>query len=252
MQPSNPSEPISASPLAWVCAALTGFVVPALAVLVLASASDPMPLALAGGPIIAIGLMGAGIVGAAASGRFGLGILLGLLAGAGLLGFAFALGMEPQFRLASLVLAILIASLSFAARGALFAISGASRGWWIAIAVVLGEAAIVITAILDPSALPDWLLALLPAQWATTALSSALSGNGMFAAYAALIALGGTAGATLFVAALWPRRWTYIVMFSVWLSLSALVYYHPAHAPDGQTGDRAGPTSYSAGSQARG
>jgi hypothetical protein len=104
------------------------------------------------------------------------------------------------------------------------------RGWWIAVFVVAGEAAILLTASAMPGALPDWLLVLLPAQWASTAIQTALSGTGTRAASSALIALAGTAAATLLVARLWPRRWPYLVMFTAWLGLSALVWYRPGPA----------------------
>jgi hypothetical protein len=75
-----------------------------------------------------------------------------------------------------------------------------------------------------PGALPGWLLALLPAQWASMAIRSALIGPGTPAAIAALFALGGTAAATLLVARLWPKRWPYLIMFTTWLGFSALVW----------------------------
>jgi hypothetical protein len=122
---------------------------------------------------------------------------------------------------------MIIASFSFAARGKLFARSAGNRGWWIAVFVVAGEAAILITAATKPGALPAWLLVLLPAQWASTAIQTALTGTGTRAAAAPLIALAGTAAATLLVARLWPRRWPYLIMFSTWLALSALVWVRP-------------------------
>ena len=121
-------------------------------------------------------------------------------------------------------LALIIASTSFAARGTLFARSAAQKGWWIAVAVVAGEAAVVATAAAMPGALPGWLLALLPAQWASMAIRSALIGPGTPAAIVALFALGGTAAATLLVARLWPKRWPYLIMFTTWLGFSALVW----------------------------
>ncbi|QDH35237.1 hypothetical protein E2E27_13455 [Porphyrobacter sp. YT40] len=94
----------------------------------------------------------------------------------------------------------------------------------IAVFVVAGEAAILATAAARPEALPEWLLALLPAQWASMAIAGAWTGMGAGLAGAALVALAGTAAATLLVARLWPRRWPYLVMFTAWLALSALVY----------------------------
>lgn len=215
--------PVDFPRAAWLTAGLAGFALPALALVLLGSA--------AAAPVLAVGLMGAGMIAGAIAGRLWIGIALALLAGAGLIALALALGMqEPVDPLAAL-LALVIASLSFAARGALFARSGGARGWWIALAVVGGEAAMVATAAADPAALPGWLLALLPAQWATTAITTALAGSGALAAGPVLLALGGTAATTLLVALLWPRRWPYLVMFSAWLGLSALVY-HTQSAPE--------------------
>ncbi|WP_086608265.1 hypothetical protein [Erythrobacter donghaensis] len=180
--------------------------------------------AAAGAAILAVGLMGAGIIGAAAAARFWIGIVLALLAGAGLLLLAQVIGMPPLQDPLWTGLAIAAASFSFAARGALFARSAAAKGWLIAVFVVAGEAAILATASARPGTLPEWLLALLPAQWASMAIAGAWTGTGADVAGAALIALAGTAAATLLVANLWPRRWPYLVMFSAWLALSALVY----------------------------
>ena len=85
----------------------------------------------------------------------------------------------------------------------------------------------LVTATLRPGLLPDWLLALLPAQWANIAIRTGLAGTGSGGAIAALLALGGTAAATLLVARLWPRRWPYLVMFTTWLALSAAVLHWP-------------------------
>lgn len=205
---------------AWTIAALAGFVIPALALLLLDSARG------AAGAVLAVGMMGAGMIAGAIAGRLWVGVALALLAGAGLTGLALALGMPALPIPQEIALALVVASLSFAARGALFARSTGARGWWIALGVVGGEAAMVATAAAEPGALPGWLLALLPAQWATTAIQTALAGSGTLAAAPVLLALGGTAASTLLVAALWPRRWTYAIMFSAWLALSALVYHH--------------------------
>ena len=86
----------------------------------------------------------------------------------------------------------------------------------------------VLTAAAMPGALPGWLLALLPAQWASAAIQTTLTTSGAGVALSELIALAGTAAATLLVAALWPRRWPYLVMFTTWLGLSALVWHFPA------------------------
>ncbi|MEM7665922.1 MAG: hypothetical protein AAF250_08695 [Pseudomonadota bacterium] len=207
--------------------ALAGIVAPASAMLVLANTPAPTPLATAGGPILAIGLMGTGMIAAAAAGRFWIGVLLALVTGAGLMLFARAFGMPSLPHPLSTGLAVFIASVSSAARGTLFARSALGKGWWIAVFVVVGEAAVVLTAWAQPGALPNWLLALLPAQWANMAIQTALTGTGTRAASSALIALGGTAAATLLVAWLWPRRWPYVIIFTVWLGLSALVYHRP-------------------------
>ncbi|MEQ8773465.1 MAG: hypothetical protein RIC51_11610 [Erythrobacter sp.] len=209
--------------LAWPCAALAGLVVPALAILLLADAAAP--LASAGGPIFAVGLMGSGMIGAAAGGSLRFGVFLALATGAGLIILSLALGMSPPSYAASIGLAFVTAAISFAARGALFARSASEKGWIIALGVVGGEAAVVATAFAAPGALPDWLLALLPAQWASTAIQTALAGTGMRAAIRPLVALAGTAAATLLVSSLWPRRWPYLVMFTTWIGVSALVLY---------------------------
>jgi hypothetical protein len=213
--------------LAWPTVALAGVAAPTLAIMMLADAPAPAPLALTGGPILAVALMGVGMIAAAAAGRFWIGVLLALLTGAGLISLARALGMPPLPHPFSTGLAIVIASISFAARGTLFARSAGEKGWWIAVFVVAGEAAMLLTASALPGALPDWLLVLLPAQWASTAIQTALTGTGTRAASSALFALAGTAAATLLVARLWPRRWPYLVMFTAWLGLSALVWYRP-------------------------
>lgn len=203
---------------AWLTAALAGGVIPALALLLLGGA--------AAGPVLATGLMGAGMIAGAIAGRWWIGAGLALLAGAVLVLLALARGMPGLADPLAAMLALVIASLSFSARGTLFARSVGARGWWIALAVVGGEAAVVATAWAMPGALPDWLLALLPAQWATTAIQTALAGSGALAAGPVLVALGGTAATTLLVALLLPRRWPYLLMFSGWLAMSALVYHY--------------------------
>lgn len=214
--------------LAWGTAIVTGIVLPVLALVLLANGAAPGALASLGGTIFAVGLMGMGMIAAAVAGSFTLGIGLALSSAAGLILLALVLGMPVPLHLASLGFAMLVASLSFAARGALFARSAMDKGWWIALFVVAGEVAIVATALALPGALPDWLLALLPAQWASVAIQTALTGTGTRAASSALIALFVTAAATLFVAAMWPRRWPYAVMFTTWLAASALVMHRPA------------------------
>ena len=213
----RPAAPL----LAWSTVALAGAILPAVAVLLLPGADAQ---ALPAAPILAVGMMGAGIIGGAADGRLRVGLVLALLTGAGLLLLSQVLGAPPVRDPLGIALALTAASLSFAARGALFARSGADKGWWIAVFVVAGEAAILAVAAARPGALPEWLLSLLPAQWASMAIAGAMSDTGTGAAGAALVALVGTAAATLLVARLWPRRWPYLVMFTTWLALSALVH----------------------------
>lgn len=211
--------------MAWLVAAVAGIAAPAIAMLLLQNTPATAPLALMAGPVLAVGLMGAGMISAAIAGRLWIGIALALLTASGLILFALSLGMPPLEQPVAVGLAVIIACTSFAARGTLFARSAAEKGWWIAVAVVAGEAAIVATAAAMPSALPGWLLALLPAQWASMAIQSALTVSATPAAIASLIALSGTAAATLLVVRLWPRRWPYLIMFTTWLGLSALVWH---------------------------
>ena len=227
MKSLSNAQPLAWPFLAWSAAALAGVAAPTLAMLILVDAPAPAPLALAGGPILAVGLMGVGMIAAAAAGRLWIGVLLALLTGAGLIVLARALGMPPLPQPFSTGLAFIIASFSFAARGALFARSAGDKGWLIAVFVVAGEAAMLLTASAMPGSLPDWLLVLLPAQWTSTAIQTALTGTGTRAASSALFALAGTAAATLLVARLWPRRWPYALMFTAWLGLSALVWNRP-------------------------
>ena len=196
--------------------------------LMLLDMAESAQLSLAGGTILAVGLMGVGMIAAAAARRLWIGVLLALLAGAGLILFARALGMPPLPHPFSTGLAVIISSFSFAARGALFARTASGKGWWIAVFVVAGETAMLVTASALPGALPDWLLVLLPAQWASIALQTALIGTGTRAASSALLALAGTAAVTLLVVRMWPRRWPYVLMFTAWLGLSALVWCRPA------------------------
>ncbi|EAQ29849.1 hypothetical protein NAP1_03715 [Erythrobacter sp. NAP1] len=182
-------------------------------------------LTLATAPILAVGLMGSGMIGAATATRLWVGVLLALLAGVSLLVVGTVVGMAPAASTLATALAISAASFSFAARGALFARSASNKGWLVALAIVAGEAAIVLTAVAEPGLLPNWLLALLPAQWTSIAIQSSLTGEAMVAARSALIALTGTGAATLVVIWFWPRRWTYSIMFTVWIGFSALVYH---------------------------
>jgi hypothetical protein len=212
-----------APPVAWLVAVLAGILLPAAALLWLRDVPGPAPLALIGGPILAVGLMGMGMIAAAAAGRLWIGVALALLAGVGLILLARLLGMPALPHPVSTGLAVVVATISFAARGSLFARAIPGHGWLMALFVVGGEAAMLYAA----AWLPAWLLVLLPAQWASTAIQTALTGTGTRAASSALFALAGTAATTLVVARLWPRRWPYAIMFSAWLGLSALVWHQP-------------------------
>jgi len=94
-----------------------------------------------------------------------------------------------------------------------------------ALFVVAGEASVLLMASTWPDLLPDWFLALLPAQWASIAIQTALTGTGTVAALPVLLALAGTAATTLLAARLWLHRWPYLLMFTAWLGLSAMVYF---------------------------
>lgn len=230
MEPASYDQPAIRPTLAWVTAALAGIVAPAIALALLTEGAAPGTQVGAIAALLAVGMMGAGMISAAIAGRFWLGIGLAVLAGAALLVLAGSMGILAAPAASSIGIVILVASVSFAARGTLFARSGAGRGWWIAVFVVGGEAAMLLTAWAMPGALPDWLLVLLPAQWASMAVQSAMNGHGVLAASSALIALGGTAAATLLVWRLWPRRWPYAIMFTTWIALSALVWHWPVAA----------------------
>lgn len=201
---------------------LSGVVVPVLAMVVL-SAGDS-PLASAGGPIFTLGLMGIGIISAAIVRRFWGGVLLALVNVVCLVILALVLGMARLSHPLSMALAMVIASGSFAARGALFSKTLVHRAWLMALFVVAGEASVLLIAFARPGLLPDWFLALLPAQWANIAIATALTGSGTSAAVPALIALAGTAATTMLAARFWLKRWPYLLMFTAWLGLSALVY----------------------------
>ena len=216
---------------AWCAAVLTGIAFPVLVMFVLLRASSP--LASASGPILTLGLMGVGIIAAAITAHFWIGVLLALLNAACLIGLALALGMPALPHQISTGLTMSIASGSFAARGALFAKTLSNKGWLMALFVVAGEASVLLIASAFPGVLPAWFLALLPAQWASSAIQTTIIGTGPFAAMAALCALAGTAATTLLAARLWFRRWPYFLMFTAWLGLSALVYFWPAPTTPG-------------------
>ncbi|MBL0889805.1 MAG: hypothetical protein IBJ19_04260 [Gemmatimonadaceae bacterium] len=203
---------------------LAGVLAPTLAVLRL----DAVTLAAQSGPILAASLMGTGMIAAAVAARFWVGVALALTTSVGLIALAQRLGMAPLAHPLSTTLALLVASISFAARGTLFTRAHPRHGWIIAVLVVCGEAATLLTAAWLPTWLPTWLLVLLPAQWASTAIATAIVGSGTRAAMAVLVALAGTAATTLLVARLLPRKWPYALMFTAWLAFSALVARHPA------------------------
>ncbi len=68
------------------------------------------------------------MIAAAAAGRLWVGVLVSLLAGAGLILLARAPGMPALLAPLTIGFAAFVASISFAARGALFARSAASKG----------------------------------------------------------------------------------------------------------------------------
>ncbi len=217
--------PLARAAPAWFTTAFAGIALPILILLALSIASSP--LAPAGGPVFTLGLMGVGIIAASTAGKFWIGVTLALLNAAFLLALALALGMPAPVHLSAIGLAMVIASGSFAARGFLFSKTLSEKGWLMALFVVAGEASVLLIVSTLPGLLPAWFLALLPAQWANVAIQSALTGTGTLAALPELIALAGTAATTLLAARLWTRRWPYLLMFTTWLSLSALVYFWP-------------------------
>jgi hypothetical protein len=243
MMHAPPPRPSSRTILPWLTAVLAGVAARVLAILILADRRASVSIDHLAGPVLAIGLMSVGMITGAAAGRMWVGLVLGVSAGAGLVLFAQALGLLPLMQAPLAGLAVIVASLSFAARGALFARSAEARGWWIALAIVAGEGAILFTAAASPEGLPSWLLALLPAQWASTAIGSAMKGAGTGLALWEVLALAGTAAGTLLVASLWPRRWPYLIMFGTWLALSALVWQQPvAPLPGGVQARTAAPS----------
>lgn len=222
MKMLTPNGTPASRALAWCTTVLTGVAIPVAVMLVLSA--SPSPEALASGPIFTLGLMGVGIIAAATAGYFWIGVALALLNAACLIVLALVLGMPAPPQLLSLGLAMLVASGSFAARGALFAKTLSHKGWLMALFVVAGEASVLLIASVWPGVLPDWFLALLPAQWASIAIQTALTGTGTLAAMPVLVALAGTATTTLLAARLWLHRWPYLLMFTAWLGLSAMVY----------------------------
>ena len=217
------ASPVTRPGPAWSTTLLTGVALPILILLALAVTSSPV--AAACGPVFTLGLMGVGIIAAATAGRFWVGVLLGLLNAACLVGLAIAAGMPAPSHVAAMAFAMVVASFSFAARGALFSKTMTTKGWLMALFVVAGEASVLLIVATLPDLLPDWFLALLPAQWASIAIQSGISGAGAQAAGPVLIALAGTAATTLLAARFWMKPWPYPLMFTTWLGLSALVYF---------------------------
>lgn len=201
---------------------LAGIAAPVL--ILLAVADSSCAKASVSAPTLTLGLMGAGIIGASIVGHFWIGVVLALASAACVVALALTLGIPALSHPLSTGLVMLIASGSFAARGALFAKTLSHRGWLMASFVVAGEASVLLIAYALPDALPNWFLALLPAQWASVAIQAALVGAGSLAAAPVLIALAGTAVTTLLARRLWLRWWPYPLMFTTWLGLSALVY----------------------------
>ena len=154
--PEHNAKP-APSRLAWSAMALAGIVAPVAAMVLLAADPAGPPEATISGPILALGLMGTGMIAAANTGRFWLGIGIALVCATGLIALAGALDALAMRAALPAGFAMLVASISFAARGTLFARSAPGKGWWIALFVVAGEAAILITAAARPGALPDWL-----------------------------------------------------------------------------------------------
>lgn len=114
-------------------------------------------------------------------------------------------------------LAIIISSIRFAARGALFARSLSDKVWLMAVFVVAGEGSFLLIAFVMPGTLPDRFLALLSAQWASLTIQTALTGSVTIGAISALIPLAGTAATTLLAARLFSHPWSYLLMFTAWL-----------------------------------
>ncbi|GAB5412619.1 MAG: hypothetical protein Cons2KO_02220 [Congregibacter sp.] len=228
MKPPTFDKPASWPILPWSTSALVGVALPVLLILLLSDSPPSLTLAIA--PILTLSLMGVGIIVAATTGFFAVGISLALLSAAGLLVLAVALGLPTFSHPVYIGSAMLVASASFTARGALFAKTLSYRGWLMALFVVAGEASVLLIVAVFPGVLPGWFLALLPAQWGSIAIQAAMTDPGPSAAASALIALAGTALTTLLAARFWLHPWPYPLMFTVWLGLSAVVYFDAASA----------------------
>lgn len=224
MKPVISNEPPVWPAAAWLTAFLISVAGPLAAIIIMARAELSVPSLGAVSAVLVLGMMGVAMIGSAVTGRLWVGVLLAGVNAAILTMLCLAFDLLTPGTSTFLLVTVLIASISFAARGSLFALSANPRGWLVAFGVVAGEAAIIFTALFEPDALPDWLLALLPAQWANIALQDAFSAGLGAQALASIVALLGTAAATMFVTYQWPRRWTYAVMFTTWLALSAYVW----------------------------
>ncbi|WP_237438363.1 hypothetical protein [Alteraurantiacibacter buctensis] len=229
MKPDVPKQPPARPLLAWLSVALAGIAVPAVALLLQVDAPAPAPLALVGGPILAVGLMGTAMIAAAIGGRLWAGALLALLTGVGLIYLAKALGMPPLPHPFSTGLAVIVTSFGFAAMGKFLARVSSARAWMTAAGLTAGQALVLLIAAAAPGLFPDWLLALVPAQWASVSIQTALTGTGTRAASSALITLSGSAVVLLLAA--WLRRrpgWCVPVLLAAWIALAALVWTRPA------------------------
>ncbi|MFC3097494.1 hypothetical protein [Alteraurantiacibacter palmitatis] len=228
MRSPAPNHPLSWPVQAWLSFILAAIFAPGLVMLLVANAPAPVPVALVGGPILAVALLGAGVLAAAVSRRFWIGFALALLAGVGLIQFARALGMPPLPHPFSTGMAVIVSSFGFAAMGALLGRAAPATGWRTAAFAIAAMAAILAIAAAWPGTLPDVLLALVPAHWASVAIQTALTGTGTRLASSALFALGGTGAAALLARWLWSRKWPLWLVVAAWLALSALVWQRPA------------------------
>lgn len=223
-KPATPTKPPIWPAAAWLTAFLISVAGPLTAVIIMARAELSAPPLGAVAAVLVLGMMGVAMIASAVTGRLWIGALLAGVNAVCLTLTCMAFDLLAHSISALFVVTVLAASISFAARGSLFALSASPGGWLVAFGVVAGEAAIVLTALFEPGVLPDWLLALLPAQWASIALQSAFFEGATAQALASIVALLGTAAATMFVTYMWPRRWTYGIMFTTWLALSAVVW----------------------------
>ncbi|MFC3101719.1 hypothetical protein [Altererythrobacter lauratis] len=221
---------------AWLFLALAAIVAPAVVMLLVADAPAPVPVALVGGPILAAALIAAGLTAGAASRRFWIGFPLALLAGVGLIQLARVLGMPALPHPFSTGMSVIVTSFGFAAMGALLGRAAPAMGWRIAAFAIATMAGILAIVAVWPDTLPDALLALVPAHWASMAIQTALTGTGTRLASSSLFALAGTGAAALLARGLWsrnwpqgwPHNWPLWLVVVAWIGLSALVWQRPA------------------------